>query len=152
MADEEHEERLFDREQAEQLLPLLKRLLADIIEQKKRAQGIEQELSQVQNRILLYGGIVPPYGYLTEKKLEQEKCVKGIREAIEEIEQTGCVVKDIDQGLVDFPSMVNNEQVYLCWKLGEEGVRYWHRIDEGFAGRKRLPPSDAAAPDKSKIN
>ena len=54
------------------------------------------------------------------------------------IESLGCVVKDIDLGLVDFPAMLDDEAVYLCWKLGEPAVAYWHGTDEGFSARKSL--------------
>ncbi|HYL27328.1 MAG TPA: DUF2203 domain-containing protein [Candidatus Nitrosotalea sp.] len=54
------------------------------------------------------------------------------------IESLGCVVKDIDLGLVDFPSMLDDEPVFLCWKLGESRVSYWHGTDEGFSARKAL--------------
>jgi hypothetical protein len=54
------------------------------------------------------------------------------------IEALGCVVKDIDLGLVDFPSMRDDEPIYLCWKLGEPSVTHWHGIEEGFASRKPL--------------
>jgi len=54
------------------------------------------------------------------------------------IESYGCVVKDIDLGLVDFPSMLADEPVYLCWKLGEAKVAYWHGIEEGFTSRRPL--------------
>ncbi len=54
------------------------------------------------------------------------------------IESYGCVVKDIDLGLIDFPSMRGDEPVYLCWKLGEEEVGYWHGMDEGFTTRHPL--------------
>ena len=54
------------------------------------------------------------------------------------IESLGCVVKDIDLGLVDFPAMRDDEPIYLCWKLGEAAVNYWHGLDEGFALRKPL--------------
>jgi hypothetical protein len=54
------------------------------------------------------------------------------------IESHGCVLKDIDLGLVDFPSMRGDEPVYLCWKFGEPEVAYWHGMDEGFAARREL--------------
>jgi len=147
---DDREERLFERQEAERLLPQFERVLTGALEKKKSLDGIEQELSQVQNRILLYGGILPPYGYLAEKKLERDRLMAAIREAVGEIEQNGCVVKDLDLGLVDFPSIVEDEQVYLCWKLGEKRIRYWHRVSEGFAGRKPLASEDA--PDDSKPN
>jgi hypothetical protein len=57
---------------------------------------------------------------------------------IHRIESLGCIVKDIDLGLVDFPSTQSGEQVYLCWKVGEPRVSHWHALDEGFAERKPL--------------
>jgi hypothetical protein len=54
------------------------------------------------------------------------------------IESLGCVVKDIDLGLVDFPSMLDDEPIYLCWKFGEPSVTFWHGVDEGFSARKEL--------------
>jgi hypothetical protein len=56
------------------------------------------------------------------------------------IESLGCVVKDIDLGLVDFPAMLDDEPIYICWKLGEPHVAFYHGIEEGFAQRKPLAP------------
>ena len=60
---------------------------------------------------------------------------------------TGCIIKDLDVGLLDFPSVIDNEEVYLCWKLGEDRIRFYHRQDEGFAGRKPLDPRDPGSSD-----
>jgi hypothetical protein len=57
---------------------------------------------------------------------------------IHRIESFGCIVKDIDLGLLDFPSTQEGEPVYLCWKAGEPRVVHWHALDEGFAERKAL--------------
>lgn len=54
------------------------------------------------------------------------------------IESFGCVVKDIDLGLIDFPAVRDDEPIYLCWKLGEPRVANWHGVDEGFSSRKPL--------------
>jgi hypothetical protein len=59
-------------------------------------------------------------------------------EIVDRIQEAGVVVKDLDVGLVDFPSMLEGEEIYLCWKLGEEHIAFWHGIDEGFTGRKPL--------------
>lgn len=151
MGDEEREQRFFDRQEAERLIPLIEPLLVEAIEKKKKLEGVEQEFSQVQNRILIYGGIIPPFSYLSERKQERDKLTTAIREAVERIEDEGCVVKDLDLGLVDFPCLQEEEEVYLCWKLGEKRIFYWHRMDEGFAGRKPLdsttPDSDVSKPN-----
>ena len=54
------------------------------------------------------------------------------------IQENGVVVKDLDIGLIDFPTLFRGEEVYLCWKLGETGIRFWHGLDEGFRGRKPI--------------
>lgn len=147
MADEEREEKLFSREEAEQLLPLLQDLLGGAVESKRRLEEIDRQFAQVQNRILLYGGIVPPYAELAPLRVEREALVSSLRTTLTEVEQHGCVVKDLDLGLVDFLSIVNDERVYLCWKLGESHIRYWHGIHEGFTGRKPLGGGDVTKPN-----
>jgi len=145
MADEE---KYFDRQQAEQLLPTIAALLETAREQKRTMETLDQEFSQVQNRILLMGGLVPPYPLLAEKRAEHDAAVKKTREALAEIEKLGCLVKDLEIGLVDFPMRRDNETVYLCWKLGEERIGYWHGVEEGFAGRKPLDAGLASGSGK----
>ena len=58
---------------------------------------------------------------------------------IDEIVDRGAQVKDIDEGLIDFPAVSGGETVLLCWKLGEDEIRYWHTLEDGFAGRRELP-------------
>ena len=61
-----------------------------------------------------------------------------IQLTLEQINGWGIVIKDVDTGLVDFPHLRNGNEVYLCWRLGEPEVGYWHDIDSGFAGRQPL--------------
>ena len=70
-------------------------------------------------------------GRFSEQKAE-------IVRIINRIEAYGCIVKDIDLGLIDFPSMREGRAVYLCWKAGEERITHWHGMDEGFSERKSL--------------
>ena len=113
----------------------------------KLRQQMQVELKSIQQRV----GIT--FIYVTHD--QEEALTMSDRLAVfnhGKIEQAGCVVKDLDTGLIDFPSVVNDEQVYLCWKLGEERIRYWHRMDEGFAGRKPLPAGEEPASDAPKPN
>jgi hypothetical protein len=151
MSDEEREDRLFNRREAEELLPLLKPLLANAMEKKKRVEMLDHEFAEVQKNILLNGGTLPPYRYLARRRRERERLVNALGQVVSQIEETGCVVKDLDQGWLDFPSIINQEEGFLCWKLGEERIRYWHRADEGFAGRKPLGP-DSDLPGGTKPN
>jgi hypothetical protein len=79
----------------------------------------------------------------TEELLRQRPAarvlVADLDTIVHEIEQEGAVLKDIQLGLVDFPAEIDGETVFLCWQFGEPDVAYWHRIDEGFAGRRPLP-------------
>ena len=63
---------------------------------------------------------------------------RRMEEALLAIREIGCELKDIDQGLLDFPALVENHEIYLCWRYGEDRIRYWHEMDEGFAGRQPL--------------
>ena len=61
-----------------------------------------------------------------------------LRRGIEQIHEFGCVVKDLDAGLIDFPALRQGQEVFLCWRLGESNIAFWHTIQEGFGGRKPL--------------
>jgi hypothetical protein len=76
------------------------------------------------------------------KKQELNTAMSNLYKAIEDLESMGIMIKSVDEGLLDFPSMRFNEEVWLCWKAGEEQVKFWHGKDEGFVGRKPLPISD----------
>ncbi len=57
---------------------------------------------------------------------------------IHSIQDLGILIKDINTGLIDFPAIKDNHEVYLCWKYGEEDIQFWHEIDDGFAGRQPI--------------
>jgi hypothetical protein len=83
-----------------------------------------------------------PYEKIAKLRIERNRIEGVVRSALERIQSTGCVVKDLEVGLLDFPARIHDEDVYLCWRLGEDKIRFYHRQDEGFAGRKPLDPSD----------
>lgn len=72
--------------------------------------------------------------------------IKQINDDVDEIQQHGCVCKGVEQGLLDFPCLLGEEIVFLCWQYGEPEVSYWHRIDDGFAGRRPLLEPDEPGP------
>ncbi len=67
----------------------------------------------------------------------------SLREQLEAVTATGCVIKDLDIGLVDWPALHGGREIWLCWRYGEPEVAYWHEIDGGFAGRR--PVAELAA-------
>jgi hypothetical protein len=138
-------ERYFNREEAEELLPLIEQSLVEARESKEKVEDLDRQLSRATTEIMVLGGSLPPYGRLAANRSEREKLAGQLQEAINRILETGCLVKDLDEGLIDFPTLRDGEEVYLCWKLGEERIGYWHGIEEGFAGRK---PLDETAPEE----
>jgi hypothetical protein len=93
----------------------------------------------------MMGGIIVPYEKLAAVRLQHQQLAEIFNSALTQIIETGCVIKDLDQGLLDFPAIIDNQDVYLCWKLGEDRIRFYHRQDEGFAGRKPIDPRDTGS-------
>ena len=84
------------------------------------------------------GGVQVDRAQFLERKNRGQEVARDLQQTIEKIQEFGCVVKDLDIGLIDFPTLLNGEEVYLCWKLGEPGIQFWHGVDEGFRGRKPI--------------
>lgn len=131
-------EEAFDLERAEKLLPQLERLLRTAVEGKKKVSDIEQEYAHMVKSIFLSGGRWVDVAHFCRRKRQKEKWEALLQQAVQEIENYGCLIKDLDMGLLDFPCRLGDREVYLCWRVGESSIRFWHNTDEGFAGRKRL--------------
>lgn len=144
-------EKYFSRDEAEELLVRIEPMLVDLLEKKRTADSLEGDLSRAATRITMAGGSSPAYADLAKKKSECTRTLAEITESIAEIQQTGCLVKDLDQGLVDFPCRIDGREAFLCWKLGEKRIGWWHGIEEGFAGRKPIdkpPPEEPSGPGR----
>ena len=142
MDGQENEPKLFSLSEAERARREVEPLLVEAMEVRRKAEELDEKLSAVSNRILMMGGLTIQYEAVARLRLEHNRLETRVKDAVERIQTTGCVVKDLDTGLVDFPSIINNEEVYLCWRLGEDRIRFYHRQDEGFAGRKPIDPND----------
>lgn len=128
-------ERLFSLEEALALLPLLRELLADIQTAKRaldeRGAALERVLSAAGGNGHLAAEVEKARQALTEAG-------ERLQAAMAELEATGAELKGIDEGLVDFRSLRDGRVVYLCWRLDETTISWWHELDAGFAGRQRL--------------
>jgi hypothetical protein len=142
MADQEPEHRLFSLTEAERARREVEPLLVQAMQVRRSMSELDDKLNSVSTRIMMMGGITVDYEAVARVRREHNQSIAQIKDALDKIQATGCVVKDLDTGLVDFPSIINNEEVYLCWRLGEDRIRFWHRQDEGFAGRKPIAPGD----------
>ena len=72
-----------------------------------------------------------------------DEAVSQMQRIIEEVHALGCQIKHIETGLVDFPARIGGQEVLLCWKLGEPAVRYYHGLEDGYAGRRPIPPEES---------
>jgi hypothetical protein len=141
---EPQEPRIFTLTEAERTRREIEPLLIEAMDARRKLAEAESQLSQLSSRIMLMGGMLVNYEHASGLRNESERTSTAIREALESIEATGCVVKDLDSGLLDFPARIAGEDVYLCWRLGEDRIRFYHRQDEGFSGRKPLDPRDTS--------
>lgn len=129
--------KLFTVEQANAALPLVRAIAADLARLSRDVIERRERLST-----LLAGrerGTRDLYGEeLAHVEAELEKDSERLQEYVEELRELGVDPKNGPEGLVDFPSMVDGKPVYLCWKLGEPEVLFWHDLDAGFRGRQPL--------------
>ena len=130
--------RFFSLTQAEKLLPRLESAIRQAITRKAEYDQAEAEWQSFSQRLMVTGGMRVDRARLLEQKKRREAVALELKDCIERVQECGCVVKDLEIGLIDFPTLFNGQEVYLCWKLGESGIQFWHGVQEGFRGRKAI--------------
>jgi hypothetical protein len=147
--------RYFTLPQAEGLLPEVERFLRDALFQKSEALIAHRELEETSDRIRMSGGMQVNQGQLQAVLTRRDTSAAALKDALERIEETGALVKDLDIGLIDFLSRFQDRDVCLCWKLGESGIGFWHGLEEGFQGRRPIDQEfreGHAAGDPERLN
>ena len=129
-ADSTAEQRLFSPDEATRALPLVQRIVADVAAQAKALSELEVAAREADIR-----GDGETLEALAGNR---DDVMDRVRELSDELEQVGCYLKDVHTGLVDFPALHEGRVVYLCWRVGEPSVAYWHEVDAGFAGRRPI--------------
>jgi len=130
--------RYFMLQECQRLLPELESALRDALFHKSEYEKADAELDSSVHHIRSSGGAnVDRPAYLA-RRARRDTSAAALREALQRIEQTGAVVKDLDIGLIDFLSLYRGREVCLCWKLGEDRIGFWHGTEEGFRGRKPI--------------
>lgn len=126
--------RYFTREEAETLLPQVSVVLRDIQREYAVRKGLEQDLAELERRARGNGHDL----HERIAKLQQAvtRCLQALRALVTELERFGCELKDPETGLIDFLGLRDGREIYLCWRLGEERIMYWHELHTGFAGRQ----------------
>ncbi len=139
--------KMFSLQEANSLVPTLElefgrvaRLRAELAPLIEKVGGADAAVA-----ILQKGG-GPPHG-LEREAARLKEVAADIAATVERVNELGCLVKDLDIGLVDFFSLRENQPVFLCWQFGEPGVTHWHPIDEGFGGRRPIEGVELERPE-----
>jgi hypothetical protein len=131
-------QRYFTAEEANDALQDVRPLTEELVGHRRALVELQELQSSLTERIAGNGGNVDPRQLQDlQERLDEE--VAGIARCVARIHESGALVKDLDEGLVDFPARREGADVLLCWRLGEDEIGYWHGLDEGFSGRKPLP-------------
>ena len=136
--------KLFTVEEANASLPLVRAIVQDVVdlarevvERRERLAALKAGRKQASRNV--YSDELAQVG--TELEHDRER----LMEFAQELLALGVELKDVMTGLVDFPARKDDRIVYLCWKLGEPDVAYWHELDAGFSGRQDLAEFAASA-------
>jgi hypothetical protein len=130
--------RYFTLEQAHRTLAHVEGTIRGAIALKAEYQSAEDELREVNRKLMVSGGMMVDRGRIAMLRSARDDAATRLSAAIEAIQELGCQVKDLDMGLLDFPTLYKGQEVCLCWRLGEARIEYWHDTEEGFRGRKRI--------------
>jgi hypothetical protein len=125
----------FTLEQANKMLPVVIQKFNNVVDSKNEVVRIQSDFETNPKYMENFKDYII-------KKQELNSAITNFYKSIEDLEATGVSVKSIDQGLLDFPSLMFNEEIWLCWKQGETVIKFWHGKDEGFNGRKPIESVD----------
>jgi hypothetical protein len=130
--------RHFTAEEANDALVEVRPLVEAMVARRREHIAALERQEELEGHIRGNGGGIPP-AQLAETAAEVERLERSLTRTVDELHDLGVLVKDLDDGLIDFPAERRGETVLLCWKLGEDEIGYWHTMEDGFAGRRPLP-------------
>ncbi|HVN09510.1 MAG TPA: DUF2203 domain-containing protein [Patescibacteria group bacterium] len=134
--------RHFTLTEAERTRVEVEPILIEAMEGRRALAEVEESLGAIARRIGMLGGSLVSQSEVGDLRTRYNEIGTKLQHALETIQATGCLVKDLEMGLLDFPAILNDEEVLLCWRLGEDRIRFYHGPHEGFAGRRPLDPHD----------
>ena len=118
------------------------KILPSVIKKFNNIVGLKNEVARIQSELETDPRYMSSFKDYVIKKQELNTAITNFYTAVADLESGGVMIKSIEEGLLDFPSLRFNEEVWLCWKEGETEIKFWHGKDEGFTGRKPLSVSD----------
>lgn len=116
--------------------------LPDVIKKYEYSLAKNTEVKKIEQQLQVSISTTNSFESYVNLKQKLNSAITKFYESVEILENTGVVVKSIEQGLLDFPSKRFDEEIWLCWKYGETEIKFWHEKDSGFMGRKPLEVSD----------
>jgi len=116
-------------DQARALLPQIREWLAEIHQLRRRLKQLDARIGQIVSSGADAGG---------ESVNSQLKLIADLQHVFREFEQRQIQIKEVDRGLIDFPAIIGDKEVFLCWEQDEADIEFWHDLDTGYAGRERL--------------
>ncbi len=131
-------QRIFTPEEANAALAELRPVVERMVEHRRNLAAAQARQTELVTRIAGNGGDLVPSD-LREAAAAIEAEANALSACIDLVNDAGVQIKSLEDGLLDFPARRGEEDVLLCWKLGEDEIGFWHGLDEGFAGRKPLP-------------
>lgn len=129
-----HHEKHFSVQEARAWLPELRKRFERIHALYQELESLRGDYEKVQQIIRSNGHAPKETGFDTSFETRASE----LRALVQELLEAGIEIKDVGRGLIDFPHWRDGEEVYLCWQLSEDDIAYWHRIEDGFAGRQPL--------------
>lgn len=122
------------------------RVLPSVIKKFKNIVFMKDQVLQIQTEMESDPKYMSSFKDYVIKKQELNSALTNFYKAIEDLESTGVMIRSVEEGLLDFPSIRFDEEVWLCWKEGETEIKFWHGKDEGFMGRKPLETTGVIEP------
>ena|SRR6476469_122225 len=129
----------FTPKDVNKILLEIQKQFSQIILLRNKVISLQEDLQKITNEGSKLGTFIA-------KKQELNRAVSRLYKEIEGLEKQGIMIKSVDDGLLDFPSLRFDEEVWLCWKYGESEIKFWHGRDEGFMGRKPLASASIIEP------
>ena len=128
--------RFFTVDEATALLPRLREIVPELQDKKLALDRLRHELEEATQAAAGNGHLQADQ--LSQKRREAQVLAERLNKLLAEVNELGCELKGLEEGLIDFPTQREGRTVYLCWRLGEEEIAYWHELDTGFGGRRPL--------------
>jgi hypothetical protein len=130
--------RYFTPEEANAALAELRPIAERMVAHRRALARAQLEQAELVTQIATNGGDLDP-GALRDLAGTLQRELEAVADCLRQLGELGVQVKDVDEGLLDFPARRGDEDVLLCWRVGEDEVAFWHGLEEGFRGRKPLP-------------